>query len=288
MNKVHKVDTAIEQKLRKDLEKIDFEFSHVDYAFWRASRAGIVLTFYKKGTLMIQGQDIDEMNDYLSEGGFLGVEESSQYSSWIGTDESGKGDYFGSLVIGGVMINDKVKDAIFEIGVRDSKNISDGQIKELAIKIKKLTCHTVVSINPLKYNELIGRIGNLNDLLAWGHARAIENILMEEDCEYAISDKFGNEKYLNNALMENGKKIKLKQIEDAEDDMGVACASILARDLFVKSIEKLSRDYGFDFPKGASSEMIVEIGKEFVAKYGKDKLKEVAKIHWKTTKKILG
>ena len=213
------------------------------------------------------------------------MNKDAESEKWIGTDESGKGDYFGPLVIAGVMVKNESKNELLKLGVKDSKNLSDNRVKELAEKIKQSCAYSLVVINPLKYNELIVRMRNLNRLLAWGHSRAIENILEEENCEYAISDQFGNETYILNALLKKGKKIKLEQRHRAEQDIAVAAASVLARDEFIKRIEELSQNYKINLPKGASDK-VIEAGKKFVVKYGKEKLNEVAKVHFKTTLKI--
>ncbi len=212
---------------------------------------------------------------------------SSKLVKWIGSDEAGKGDYFGPLVVAGVLVDNTIVKSLEELGVKDSKRLSDNSVKELAKKIKKMCTCSVVTIGPAKYNELYTKIRNLNRLLAWGHSRAIENILSKkEECDYALADQFGDEKFIIAALMEKGKGIKVKQEIRAESDIGVAAASILARAEFVHRLAMLSVKYGMDFPKGASP-AVIETGKEFVSKYGKERLKEVAKIHFKTTKSVL-
>ncbi|MCK4402977.1 MAG: ribonuclease HIII [Dehalococcoidia bacterium] len=211
---------------------------------------------------------------------------SSKLVRWIGSDEAGKGDYFGPLVIAGVLVDNTIVKSLEELGVKDSKRLSDNSVKELANKIKKTCLCSVVTIGPAKYNELYNKIRNLNRLLAWGHSRAIENILDREECDYALADQFGDEKFIIAALMEKGKGIKVKQEIRAESDIGVAAASILARAEFVHRLAMQSVKYGMDFPKGASP-AVIETGKEFVRRYGKERLKEVAKIHFKTTKLVL-
>jgi len=211
---------------------------------------------------------------------------SSKLVRWIGSDEAGKGDYFGPLVIAGVLVDNTLVKSLEELGVKDSKRLSDNSVKELANKIKKMCLCSVVTIGPTKYNELYNKIRNLNRLLAWGHSRAIENILDREECDYALADQFGDEKFIIAALMEKGKGIRVKQEIRAESDIGVAAASILARAEFVHRLATLSVKYGMDFPKGASP-AVIETGKEFVRRYGKERLKEVAKIHFKTTKSVL-
>lgn len=285
-NMTYKIDITKEPKLKKELENIEFEFTTIEHSFWRATKYGNTLTFYKNGNLLIQGKETSQIVNYLIDRGFIVLRGELNLVKWIGTDESGKGDYFGPLVIAGIMAEDRVKNEFLKIGVQDSKKLSDSTIAELAEKIKKLFPYSIVIINPIKYNELLNKMRNLNRLLAWGHARVIENLLEKESCEYAISDQFGDERYITGALMKKGKKINLEQRHHAEEDIAVAGASILARDEFIKKLEELSTNYGIILPKGASVE-VIKIGKEFVTKFGMDKLKEVAKIHFKTTQKIL-
>lgn len=206
-------------------------------------------------------------------------------SCLIGTDESGKGDYFGPLVIAGVYADEREKAILRELGVDDSKKINDIQISKLSEDIKRLCKYNVVTIGNVKYNEMYSRIGNLNKLLAWGHARVIENMLEVADCSLVLSDQFGNPRLIEEALMEKGKAVKLEQRPRAEENVVVAAASILARDEFVRRINSMSKQYGLDFPKGASKGVKVA-GKRFVEKYGREALKQVAKIHFKTTDEL--
>jgi ribonuclease HIII len=208
-------------------------------------------------------------------------------ASWIGTDESGKGDYFGPLVVAGVFVNEETKQRLIELGVKDSKKLSDAKIRELAMKIKSTCKYSIVPIGPEKYNELYDQIGNLNKLLAWGHARAIENILEDTDCENALTDQFGDEKFVLNALLKKGKKIKLVQRPRAEEDVGVAAASILARDEFLRKLHKLSQYHRLNLPKGASQQVVIA-AREIIRRKGEEELKKIAKLHFKTTKDALG
>lgn len=199
----------------------------------------------------------------------------------IGTDESGKGDFFGPLVIAGVYVNKKNAQILGELGVMDSKKISDRLISDLAPKIRNICPYTVVTIGNEKYNDLYNKIKNLNKLLAWGHARAIENLLEKNNCQYVLSDQFGDEGLIKKALLEKGKTITLYQRPKAEEIISVAAASIIARNEFVNQLARLSAKYKLDFPKGASNKTI-QIAKEFVSKYGKQELAQVAKLHFKT------
>ena len=204
----------------------------------------------------------------------------------IGIDESGKGDYFGPLVIAAVLVTPADEPDLRLMQVRDSKRISDGRILEMAPDIRQVCRHSVVAIGPQRYNELYAKIKNLNRLLAWGHARALENILEHSDCPLAISDQFGDERFILNALLEKGKKIQLIQRPKAEEDLAVAAASILARAEFLIRLKRLSEEIGLSLPKGASQ--AVELAARVVVnKFGRGRLEGIAKLHFKTTQSVL-
>jgi ribonuclease HIII len=204
----------------------------------------------------------------------------------IGIDESGKGDYFGPLVIAAVFVDATTQRELALMQVRDSKKISDGRILELAPDIKTICPHSIVAIGPQKYNELYAKIKNLNRLLAWGHARALENLLDKVSCARAIADQFGDERLILHALQEKGRTIALEQRPKAESDLAVAAASILARAEFLIRLKRLSGDVGTTLPKGASP--AVELAaKMVIKKHGQERLGEVAKLHFKTTQAVL-
>lgn len=301
-----KFDLRNEPALKSRLEQVGFEFQTAEHSFWRASKKGVVATLYKSGKILVQGKETQEfakeflhaeiaIQNSLSMQQTPGSKASSvdmaahSYSSWIGTDESGKGDYFGPLVVAGVLINPENKIKLLQFNIQDSKKLSDAEIEKTSIKIKANSIFSVVTINPAKYNELYEKFKNLNTLLAWGHARAIENILEKidgkEDCAHAISDKFGDESLITNALMKKGRSIILEQRVRAESDLAVAAASILARNEFVQRIKKMSSVYGIGFQKGASPK-VKEQASFFIKKNGGDALKMIAKIHFKTTKEL--
>jgi len=204
----------------------------------------------------------------------------------IGTDESGKGDYFGPIVIAGVFLPDGQETVLGEFGVKDSKRTSDNRARELAEVIKRGYAHSVVSIGPERYNELYLKLRNLNRILAWGHSRAIENILERVDCRLAITDQFGDRAFVLNALMKKGKRIELIQKPKAEEDMAVAAASILARAEFLNRLRFLSQDVGMELPKGASI-LVEEAGLKLAKLRGPEILEKVAKTHFKITQRIL-
>ena len=204
----------------------------------------------------------------------------------IGTDESGKGDYFGPLVAAGVFLPEGQEAVMQELGVRDSKRISDNRVREIAETIKAGYKHSIVAIGPEKYNELYAKFRNLNRLLAWAHSRVIENILEEVPCTLAVTDQFGDKAFVLNALMKRGRSIELIQRPGAEEDMAVAAASILARAEFLKRLFFLSKNAGIELPKG-SSPRSEEAGLDLVKRDGARALDKVAKVHFKLTQRIL-
>ncbi len=204
----------------------------------------------------------------------------------IGTDESGKGDYFGPLVAAGVFLPEGQDKVLTELGVKDSKRISDNRIRELSKQIRDGYIHSIVAIGPERYNELYLNLRNLNRLLAWAHSRVIENILEEVPCTLAVTDQFGDRSFVLNALMKKGRNIELIQRTKAEEDTAVAAASILARDEFLKRLYYLSKDFKVELPKG-SSPRSEEAGVELVRRFGAEVLNRVAKRHFKLTRRIL-
>lgn len=214
------------------------------------------------------------------------IKEPSVASGRIGSDESGKGDYFGPLVVAAAFVTPEIEPDLKLMEVRDSKKISDGRVLELARDLRQVCKHSIVAIGPQRYNELYGKIRNLNRLLAWGHARALENLLEQVNCELAIADQFGDERFILNALLEKGKRIRLVQRPKAEEDLAVAAASILARAEFLTRLKRLSDEVGTSLPKGASSS--VELAARMVVKkHGRERLSTIAKLHFKTTLAVL-
>jgi ribonuclease HIII len=204
----------------------------------------------------------------------------------IGTDESGKGDYFGPLVVAAFFLPEGQEDVLRELGVKDSKRTSDNRAREVADLLRRGYTHSLVAIGPEKYNQLYERLRNLNRLLAWGHARAIENILLEKNVRLAVTDQFGDKAFVLEALMRKGKKIELVQKPKAEEDPAVAAASLLARAEFLKRLFFLSKDVGVDLPKGAST-LVEEAAVKLIHKHGTEALQRTAKVHFKMTGRIL-
>ena len=202
----------------------------------------------------------------------------------VGVDESGKGDFFGPLVVAACYVG---PEHLAELeGVKDSKKLTDKQAIELATQIKKVCPCKVLPLMPLKYNELYAKIGNLNHLLAWGHATVIEDVLNLHPADLIISDQFatgGN--VVKSRLKEKGRQAQFVSRVRAESDIAVAAASILARAEFLWRLRELSQQFGIDLPKGATN--VIPSGKKFVQMHGPDALKKVAKMHFKTSKEVL-
>ncbi len=286
--------SEFENKIKKFFEKNNFKFEEMQYAFFKSKQENCNAVFYNSGKFVIQGKDIEklvsEFENYMQitdSENIPNIQDttSSDYDCYIGTDESGKGDYFGALVIAGVMVDETNKDSFIKLGIKDSKKLNDSTIKKFAAYIKNNSIFSIVTITPEKYNELYAKFNNLNKLLAWGHARAIENILTKKKCQYALSDQFGDESLIKNALMKAGRTIKLEQRHRAESDIAVACASVIARAEFVLRMEDMQKKYQLSFSKGASDKVIEEAN-NYCKKYGREELDKVAKLHFKTTNQL--
>lgn len=256
------------------------------------------INLYNSGKLLVQGKAAQEWitftleTEILKEAvlGYEDVHDPEAIQPHMGIDESGKGDFFGPLVIASAYVDEKLVDKLRELGVRDSKKLSSDNVAlNLAREIRKVLgdrC-ALVTIGPRSYNRMYTKIRNVNKMLAWGHARAIENLLEKvPDCPRALSDKFGPTHQIERALMDKGKKIKLDQRTKAESDPAVAAASILARAGFIFALKKLGKENGFEVPKGASEKVRREAEK-LVADKGPGILLDTAKCHFQTTDKVL-
>lgn len=198
----------------------------------------------------------------------------------IGVDESGKGDYFGPLVIAGVYIDPDRQKTLREWGVRDSKQLSEREILRLEEKIRSICPHSVVILNNLVYNDVYEKFPNLNQVLAWGHSRVIENMLTQVTASHALCDQFGHHTLIQSALLIKGIDIHLLQRPKAEDNMAVAAASVLARAAFLYAMANLAETFQMVFPRGAG-DGVKKARAQFLAQFGDEKLGNVAKLHFK-------
>ncbi len=275
------------------------------YMEFFVKRPDLSVSVYTKGPKMVvQGKGTTDFLEFILEPEVTGIlamagaegsdeevvagDEGDEVGH-IGVDESGKGDFFGPLVVAAVFVDAGIALHFREIGVMDSKRIgSDDRIRVLAERIRStrgVAFETVV-IAPPRYNELYTGFKNLNRMLAWGHARVIEDVLERRpDCPRALSDQFAHPSLINRALMTRGKKITMEQRTKAESDVAVAAASILARDKFVEWISNASVRMGLDLPKGASA-AVKAAGIALVNRFGPAVLLETAKVHFKTASEI--
>ena len=270
------------------------EFSYQISISDKKDKVTLLVFFGKKGNkLVLQGNKelnlYKDINNLIFGKKFFSDERPEEEPSYpyIGTDESGKGDYFGPLVVAGVFVTPEAGRSLRMIGIRDSKELSDYQIEQIAYEIKRNqeVKFDVVLISPEKYNQLYEKMGNLNRLMGWAHAKVIENLLNKCDAGEAISDKFGNEKIIIDSLQERGRSINLKQFTKAERFSAVAAASILARESIINWFKNQSRKYKIEIPKGSSSE-VESKARLFLEKYGADTLSKLVKLHFKTSKKV--
>ncbi|MFW6220971.1 MAG: ribonuclease HIII [Fibrobacterota bacterium] len=219
-------------------------------------------------------------------------QEELAFEKWVGTDESGKGDFFGPLVVAGFYVTTDMQKTLVENGVTDSKKLSEEQIRRIAGWLHgEYPEHiTVVAPGVSKYNELYVSFGNLNKLLAWAHARCIEDLVRSWQQKHgvqiqgAVADQFGDKKYITNALS-SMKQIRLVQRHRGESNVAVAAASIIARNHFAAQCIRMEQNYGVKFPLGCSAQ-VKAAAKQFVQRYGKQRLSQVAKVHFKTYQEI--
>ena len=271
----------------------------VEYALAAAEGEDCQIVLYQSGKCLVQGKGAADWVTFVLEPQVLGearlgyedVLNPEANAPHMGVDESGKGDFFGPLVIAAAYVDETIAKDLKALNVRDSKTITtDKAAQDLAKKIRARLADkfVVVSIGPAAYNRLYATMGSVNRILAWGHARAIENLLEKvPTCPRALSDQFGPEQQIQRALQQKGRKIKLEQRHKAESDVAVAAASILARSGFLTAMDKLGEKVGVKLPKGASDK-VKQVAGEIAKKHGGAAFLDVAKCHFKTTDDVLG
>lgn len=205
----------------------------------------------------------------------------------IGMDESGKGDYFGPLVTAAVYVDEAVEPRLDDMGVADSKRLTDRVIAALCPQILELCPANVVIVEPERYNPMYASFGNLNRMLAAVHAECLEGLLANVACGTAIADQFAEEAVLARALRARGCGIRLVQRHRAESDTAVAAASVIARREFVRAMDRLSATAGLQLPKGASDPAVVATAAAILRRGGREELAEYAKMHFTITDKAL-
>ena len=285
--------------LREVLLRQGFEFEEKPHTLFAARKGKLHVTVYQKGPkVLVQGKETVDFIRFTLEPEILGearlgyeeVLEPEKFAPHFGIDESGKGDFFGPLVIAGVFTDAAITRRLMDAGIMDSKRVtSAARIRQLAAIIRATPGCTaeVVSIGPERYNEMHASFGNLNRLLAWGHARVIEKLVaLRPDCRRALSDQFARPEVLERALKQKVPDMVLEQRTKAESDTAVAAASILARERFIDWIDKTSAASGVRLPPGAS-DAVIAAGRELVQRHGRDALGKVAKLHFRTREAVL-
>jgi ribonuclease HIII len=302
-NYVCTITAAQAADLHELMSERGWVFDQLPYARWRGRLDKTTVVAYESGKLTVQGRETASFVQFLLEPEILKqarfgyenelaeLENPEQFAPHAGIDESGKGDYFGPLVIACVYTDAASARALLQAGVADSKTIkSDKKIAALAELVQRECAErfSVVAIGPESYNRLYASFGNLNRLLAWGHGRALENVLEKvPDCPRALADQFAaNKNTVLRALGERGRRLRLEQRPRAEADVAVAAASILARAEFVRRLAQLGAELGMNLPKGASAAVLAR-AKAIAAQGGEAALGEVAKLHFKTTLEAL-
>ena len=288
------------ETLRRVLERQGYDFEAKAHALFSARKGKLNVTVYQKGPkVLVQGRDTPDFVTFTLEPEVLGearlgyeeILEPDKFSPHFGIDESGKGDYFGPLVVAGVFTNAESARKLIDAGIMDSKRItSSARIRQLAAVIRSTPqcVSEMVSIGPERYNQMLASFRNLNRLLAWGHARVIEKLAaLRPDCPRALSDQFARPEVLQRALREKKLSITLEQRTKGESDIAVAAASILARERFIDWIDKTSEACGVRLPLGAS-DAVIEAARQLVTRHGADALGKAAKLHFRTTAAVLG
>ncbi len=271
----------------------------VEHTIAAAEGQDCKIALYKSGKCLVQGRGAQDWVTFVLEPqvlqeahlGYEKILNPKASQPHMGIDESGKGDFFGPLVIAAAYADERLTDALQEMNVRDSKTVtSDRKALEMARDIRNLLGKrfAIVTIGPRAYNRLYAGMRNVNKILAWGHARAIENLLEKvPDCPRAISDQFGPKRQIEQALMKKGRKIELVQRHKAESDMAVAAASLLARAGFLLALIDLQKKFGVAIPKGASAH-VQDTAVKLIGKHSPRILLDIAKCHFKTADVVLG
>lgn len=285
--------------LRKRLGEGPFEFREVPHAAFSAKGEGVVATLYRSGKLVIQGAEPELFAArYLPESSGAAAPAARKASSssgghgptegprpGIGSDEAGKGDYFGPLCVAAVRLDEgDLRKLMGAEGIQDSKRTSDDKALRLGAAIQGLVPTAVERLDPVDYNREYRECGNLNELLAGLHGKVLG--ALAEPGIYAIVDRFADESLM--VRHTRGLGLELEQRPRAEDfHPAVAAASLVARASFLEGLSELSDEFAIELRKGAGPPTEAAAHR-FVDLHGPDRLAEVAKLHFKTTERILG
>ncbi len=298
MNCVIRVSDKTKEKMIKYYEDKKRD-KIIPYVIFQAQDGDTVITMYESGKIMFQGTtaDVDssmwlEM-DGQSKKDSPEVKEKEKkyyYCSSIGSDEVGTGDYFGPIVVTASFVKNEDIPYLEELGIKDSKKLTDEKILDIAPKVAKKISYKSLILSNQEYNEKHGSNNNMNKIKAIMHNKVLYQMVQEtkEKYDYIIVDEFAREnRYYDYIKDMKGIQRGITFMTKAEDkNLAVACSSVISRYIFLKEFDKLSDSLHIPLPKGAGANVDV-IGEEIVDKYGQDKLKEVAKLNFANTERIL-
>jgi len=286
---VLRVDERERPELVERLRAADLELRSVDHAHFGVRDDGVVATLYRSGKLVVQGRAAQLFVErFLPEHGATsapaappGAADGPGLVTTIGSDEAGKGDYFGPLVVAAVEVRPEDRALLAKTGVTDSKQLSDQRVALLAPWIAEHHRHVIQRLDPPEYNREYAAHGNLNELLADLHARAIARLAAPG--VRVVVDQFANEELLRTRLAETD--VELIQIPRGERELAVAAASVLARNGFLEGLRAAGDEYAVDLHKGAGPP-VDRCARELVRDHGRAALERVAKLHFKNTAKL--
>ena len=295
-----KLDDAQMDKLAERLEEdgsgawLHYDVAYSLFAF-KGEKVNVV--GYQSGKLVVSGKNTEDFVRDILEAEITGeaklgydeVHNPEWFTLHAGCDESGKGDLFGPLVTACVVADGNMVRDWLELGVADSKKLTDSSILKLDKEIRKtkgVVIKTAFARMP-KYNELYNKFDrNLNKLLAWYHGKSLTQALDERPAPWGLLDQFTKQKLVD-AYVRERKDFKLVSRTKAESDPVVAAASIIARAVYVREMKRLSDEVGEALVKGASGRVLAQ-AKKIVEEKGADALKNFAKMHFKTAYEAQG
>lgn len=289
---VTQIDLALSDKIKNDLVGFGFSISKPLHTVFSAKKKGVSVSLYQSGKLMVQGKEMGEFIEFYLEPEVLKSftyshpEEYADMTPHMGSDEAGKGDFFGPLCIAAVYADREGISKLMKMGLRDTKKLSDKKTLDLAKKIKEHFAHHIVRVSPEKYNQLYIKFKNLNQMLAWGHSAAIDHLYQKCNCPKVIIDQFASKALISPIILKKSKNLDLILRTKAEEDVVVAAAAILARATFLYALRDLGELCGQTLPKGASQktkEVAISIAKE----KGIDFLEKLCKKHFQTYDQVL-
>ncbi|WP_142660971.1 ribonuclease HIII [Methylacidimicrobium tartarophylax] len=287
------------EELRERLREKGFEMRALEHGFFDGRGSSVIVRAYRSGKVLVQGSGAADFVEMFLEPEILreariGYEEGLHPEECVahaGSDECGKGDFFGPLIVAAAYVDPEIGRVLRRLGVRDSKEVkSDLRAIRLSEEIRKAVrgLYSLVVLGPAKYNELYCRFGNLNRLLAWAHATALAELLRKvPSCPRALVDQFAKAPVLERALEQQGLSLPVDQRPRAESDIAVAAASLLARGEFLRRLALLGKEAGMTLPKGASSP-VLEAARELVRRQGAERLRALAKVHFRTFAQAAG